>query len=58
VSFFAEHDSVPEVEVEQNDHFTVARLVERVLDVVVQDVDLLIGGVGKIICQTIQQCIN
>jgi hypothetical protein len=40
VSFLAKHDGVLQVEVEQDDHLTVARLVERVLDVVVQDVNL------------------
>jgi len=40
VPLLPEHDCVLEVEVEQDDHFAIARLVEGVLDVVVQDVHL------------------
>ena len=49
VSLLSEHDGVLEVEVQQDDHFAVARLVERVLDVVVQDVNLKSGICKKII---------
>jgi hypothetical protein len=40
VSLLSEHDGVLQVEVKQDDHLAVARLVEGVLDVVVQDVNL------------------
>ena len=40
MTFLSEHDCVFQVKVKQDDHLTVARLVERVLDVVVQDVNL------------------
>ena len=40
VALFAKHDGVFEVEVEQDDHLAVARLVECVFDVVVEDVNL------------------
>ena len=40
MTLLPEHDGVLEVEVQQDDHLAVARLVERVLDVVVQNVHL------------------
>ena len=40
MTLLSEHDGVLEVEVQQDDHLAVARLVERVLDVVVQNVHL------------------
>ncbi len=40
VPLFAEHDGIFQVEVKQNDHLTIARLVEGVLDVVVENVNL------------------
>ena len=44
MTLLSEHDGVFEMEVEQDDHLAVARLVERVLDVVVQDVNLKLRG--------------
>ena len=37
---FPEHDRIFEVKVKQNDHLAVARLVESMLDVVVENVNL------------------
>jgi hypothetical protein len=42
VTLLSEHYSVLQVEMQQDDHLAVARLVERVLDVVVEDVNLKI----------------
>ena len=37
---FPEHDRIFEVKVKQNDHLAIARLVESMLDVVVENVNL------------------
>ena len=52
----AEHDRVFQVEMQQNDHLTVAGLEQCVLNVVIQDVDLVPadGGVAETVAVRLQ----